>query len=149
MLPLVKLQASACNFTTTLLKVILLYDCFTNVLSCTNDTKSLMVSQIQFSKQSSFSFVHLCRILCGMRLLHIIYYFWTNTFYWMVQVTVLHLPTLIVFIRSTLDFFSLNENKKLNNLFAKYDIFLHFSFSLSLQPRVNDPLFNYHFRILE
>ena len=80
-------QSSACNFTTTLLKVILLYDYFSNVLSCTNDTKSLMVSQIQFSKQSSFSFVHLCIILCGMRLLHIIYYFWTNTFYWMVQVT--------------------------------------------------------------
>ena len=84
---------------------------------------------------------------CGYYILFIIFGLIRFTGWY--KLRVLHLPTLIVFIRSTLDFFSLNENKKLNSLFAKYDIFLHFSFSLSLQPRVNDPLFKYHFRILE
>ena len=63
--------------------------------------------------------------------------------YW---VWLLEISFVTVFIRSTLTFFSLNENHILKNLLAgveKVDIF----FSYILRPSVNDPLHSYYLKI--
>ena len=65
---LVKLEAEACNCTTSKIKVTLLHGCFSRFLNCKNDTKLRKASHIMWSKYYLEHHLSRSEVVCTLTL---------------------------------------------------------------------------------